>query len=257
MERDILQATSIFIPCTIHPNTRIISSPSMDHDNKTKEKSVRNYFANDRSNSRISYLLIKHPLKKNPFRGGLNTNFMLRNELLDGFLEQKTRYQRGTYKQIFVGTFIALIIQLALWFFLVPLIVDTIPDITLLEIPFLNIEIDLFSIALWFSMLIGAIAMLLLIKPFRQKALRILSFGAVFSLISVLFLTLMMSKNLEGVLLSNWLSFLMNSYDMIIFLILVQLMLIVSILLLIRKKMTYLLLIILPFSFFLLAYIPL
>jgi hypothetical protein len=178
---------------------------------------------------------------------------MLKNELLDGFLEQKMRYQRGTYKQLFAGTFI----QLALWFFLIPLTVDTIPDITLFKIPFFNVEIDLFSIAIWISMLIGAIAMLLFIKPFRQRVVRILSFGLIFSLISVLFLTLMMSKNIEGLLLSSWLGFLMNSYDMIIFLVLVQLMLIVSVLLLIRKKLTYILLIILPFSLFLLAYIPL
>jgi hypothetical protein len=182
---------------------------------------------------------------------------MLRNELLDGFLEQKTRYQQGTYRQMFVGAFIALLIQLSLWFFLIPLTVDTIPDTTLLEIPFLNLEIDLFSIVVWVSMFIGAIAMLLFIKPFRQKAVRILSFGTAFSLISVLFLVLMMSRNLEGELLSNWLDFLMNSYDMIIFLVLIQLMLIATILLLIRKKLTYLVLIIVPLSLFLLAYIPL
>lgn len=182
---------------------------------------------------------------------------MLRNELLDGFLEQKSRYDRGTYKQMFVGTCIALIIQICLWLFLVPLSLDKISDTTLFELPFLGVGIDLFSIVVWLSMLAGAASMLLFIKPFRQRVSRILLFGTVFSLISVLFLMFMVSRNLEGALLSNWLGFLTNSYDMVLFLLLVQLMLMVSILLLIRKKLTYLVLILLPFSLFLLAYIPL
>lgn len=182
---------------------------------------------------------------------------MLGNKLLDGFLEQKNKYDRGTYKGMFIGTCIALIVQLALWFFVIPLTVDTIPDITLLNIPFFNFEIDLFSIVIWSSMFVGALAMLLFAQPFRQRATRIISFGIVFSLISTLFLTLMMSQNLEGELLSNWLFFLTNNYDMIIFLILIHTILIISILLLVRRKMTYLIFIIWPFSLFLLAYIPL